>query len=347
MFSSTPSVEHCTVHRFHATPILSLPRQKERIRSFLPIKFLTQVFHALLDARFFSLFASCNSRFASVQGFIRRDVYPRVYCFTLYQETFMMRDHDAPPRTALLLAAGMGSRLSPLTDSTPKCLVEVSRISILERLMRSLQSHGFERLVVVTGHLSEDIESYLGRRYNDIDVTYIHSSLYRTTNNIYSLWLAGRTINGPFLLIESDLVFNTELLSPMLAPDRVAISNMLPWMNGTTVTLDGQRQLDAFCLGAASQGDGKHYKTVNIYNFSRDTWDLIWSRLDEYVAEGNVHGYYEAVIAEMIAEGSISFTPVFFDNACWYEIDTLDDLDAAEVMFPEPVRAKLTAGMLQ
>jgi len=136
--------------------------------------------------------------------------------------------HDgAPVRTALLLAAGIGSRLSPLTDSTPKCLVEVNRIPILERLMRSLQSNGFKHLLVVTGHLSEVIQDYLGDRYADIEITYVHSPRYKTTNNIYSLWLAGKMIDEPFLLIESDLVFQPERLKPMLQPDRIAVSKML------------------------------------------------------------------------------------------------------------------------
>jgi NDP-sugar pyrophosphorylase family protein len=249
-----------------------------------------------------------------------------------------------PVRTALLLAAGMGSRLSPLTDSTPKCLVAVNRIPILERLMRSLRSHGFKRLIVVTGHLSEVIEDYLGRRYAGIDISYVHSPRYKTTNNIYSLWLAGKIINEPFLLIESDLVFQPELLAPMLQPDRVAISKMLPWMNGTTVTLDQRQQLEAFYLGADSRNDGSHYKTVNIYNFSMKTWKLIWKRLDQYISAGDVSGYYEAVIAEMVEEGSISFAPVFFDPARWYEIDTLEDLSAAEQLLAEHSKVKVAVG---
>lgn len=249
-------------------------------------------------------------------------------------------DDSAPIKTALLLAAGMGSRLSPLTDSIPKCLVEVNKIPILERLMRSLHSHGFQQLFVVTGHLSKAIEDYLGNRYADIEITYIDSPHYKTTNNIYSLWLASKQIDEPFLLIESDLVFHPELLTPMLQPDRIAVSKMLPWMNGTTITLDDQQQLETFCLGSASCNDASHYKTVNIYNFSRQTWKLITQRLDLYIAAGQVNGYYEAVFAEMVAEHEIAFAPVFFDAAHWYEIDTLEDLSAAEKMFPESVQTK-------
>jgi len=254
------------------------------------------------------------------------------------------RDHlddGTPVRTAVLLAAGTGSRLSPLTDSTPKCLVEVNGIPILERLIRSLRSHGFKRLVVVVGHLSEVIQNYLGSRYDDIEITYIASPRYKTTNNIYSLWLAGKVIDEPFLLIESDLVFQPALLKPMLQPDRIAVSKMLPWMNGTTVTLDERQQLDTFCLGTASHNDASHFKTVNIYSFSRSTWQSIWERLDRHIAAKKVKGYYESVFAELVAEENLTFAPVFFDADRWYEIDTLEDLSAAEKMFPEPSQVQV------
>jgi NDP-sugar pyrophosphorylase family protein len=253
-------------------------------------------------------------------------------------------DNGAPVSTALLLAAGTGSRLAPLTDSTPKCLVEVNKIPILERLIRALRSHGFKRLVVVTGHLSEVIQDYLGSRYADIEITYVVSPVYKTTNNIYSLWLAGSVIDEPFLLIESDLVFQPELLKPMLQPDRIAVSKRLPWMNGTTVTLNARQQLDAFCLTPVSCDEASHFKTVNIYSFSRNTWRSIWKRLDQHICAKRVNGYYESVFAEMVAEGSLTFSPVFFDADHWYEIDTLEDLSTAERMFPGPSLPKVATG---
>lgn len=245
-----------------------------------------------------------------------------------------LSDDGEQVRTALLLAAGTGSRLSPLTDSTPKCLVEVNGIPILERLIRSLRSHGFKRLVVVVGHLSEVIQDYLGSRYADIEITYIASPRYKTTNNIYSLWLAGKVIDEPFLLLESDLVFQPSLLEPMLQPDRIAVSSLLPWMNGTTVTLNERQQLDAFWLGTVNRNETSHFKTVNIYSFSRSTWQLIWERLDRHISAKKVKGYYESVFAELVAEENLTFAPVFFDADRWYEIDTLEDLSTAEQLFP-------------
>jgi len=236
-----------------------------------------------------------------------------------------------PVRTALLLAAGTGSRLAPLTDNTPKCLVAVNEISILERLLSSLQEHNFNRLVVVLGHQADCIRDYLGTRKRGMDITYITSPLYKTTNNIYSLWLARNVINEPFLLIESDLVFDTDMLTDMLYPDRVAVAKIEPWMNGTTVTINNLMEVDAFhCEPEAT--NGRQYKTVNIYSLSTETWQLVKERLDEHISNNMVNGYYETVFADLVKEACLSFTPVFFDTNSWYEIDTISDLRAAELV---------------
>jgi len=230
--------------------------------------------------------------------------------------------------TALLLAAGTGSRLAPLTDKTPKCLVPVNEISILERLVDALRLHNFKRLVIVVGHQADSIRNFLGTRAGGMEITYITSPVYKTTNNIYSLWLARKEIDEPFLLIESDLVFDPEMLTDMLQPDRIAVSKLQPWMNGTTVTINRYQKIKAFQKDI-QKPDDNHYKTVNIYSLSTLTWQLVCKRLDHHISNNMVNGYYETVFADMVTEECLSFTPVFFDADRWYEIDTIADLRAA------------------
>lgn len=236
-------------------------------------------------------------------------------------------------RTALLLAAGTGSRLQPFTDDSPKCLTEVNETTILERLIRSLRAWEFERLVVVVGHLDDCVRDFLDGAANGLKIEYVFSTKYRTTNNIYSLWAARHAIKEPFLLLECDLVFDDVLLGKMLKPDRIAVSRILPWMNGTTVSLDHSRQVTRFHLGRDQPVEELTHKTVNMYSFSRLSWQRVTQRLEHYVSAGRVNGYYEAVFAEMVADGDLSFEAVFFDDERWYEIDTPDDLREAERLF--------------
>ena len=236
-------------------------------------------------------------------------------------------------RTALLLAAGTGSRLQPLTDDSPKCLTEVNETTILERLIRGLRAWEFERLVVVVGHLDDCVRDFLDSLRSGLTIQYIRSAKYRTTNNIYSLWAARHAIQEAFLLLECDLIFDDVLLGKMLEPDRIAVSRILPWMNGTTVSLDPSRRVTRFHLGGNRPPGELTHKTVNMYSFSLPSWQRVTRRLEQYVSAGRVNGYYEAVFAEMVADGDLSLEAVFFDNRRWYEIDTLEDLREAERLF--------------
>jgi choline kinase len=237
--------------------------------------------------------------------------------------------------TALLLAAGTGSRLFPLTQNAPKCLTMVNGISILERLISNLNQYGFTRLIVVTGHLENHIRHFLGNQVGDIKIEYVFSPLYKTTNNIYSLWMARKVINEPFLLLESDLVFDGTLLPAMLRPDRIAAAKMKTWMNGTYVTIDKSQQVKAFFTGNADCFAEIKYKTVNIYSLSQASWHRVVNVLEKHISDGKVNDYYETVFAEMIADGSLSFKFVSFAGKPWYEIDTVEDLAEAENLFLE------------
>lgn len=244
---------------------------------------------------------------------------------------------DGQVRTALVLAAGVGTRLAPLTYTLPKCLVPVSGMPILGRLVRALDGHGIDRLVIVTGYRSEMIRAYLGETFGGIAVEYIVSPLFATTNTLYSLWLARGVIDEPLLLFESDIVFDAPLLAPLLRPDRIAVSRQLPWMNGSTVTLDASGVVSAYYPQPPGVydhcTDADHYMTVNISSLRRDTWREVGERLDRHVAAGHTGEFHDIVFDEMIADGSMAPSAVIFPTERWYEIDTPADRDAAELVF--------------
>jgi hypothetical protein len=148
--------------------------------------------------------------------------------FPILEEFGIKATFFVPSRLVGSTDAETGSRLRPLTDSIPKCLTEIDGRPILERLVTGLRQQGFKRLVVVVGYLEPKIREFLDGCAGDLSVEYVRNPIYRTTNNIYSLWLAGRAIQESFLLVESDLVFDARLLRGLLIPDKIAVSRMLP-----------------------------------------------------------------------------------------------------------------------
>jgi NDP-sugar pyrophosphorylase family protein len=246
-------------------------------------------------------------------------------------------------RTALLLAAGVGTRLAPLTNSRPKCLVSVGGAPILERLARALDGQGIDRLVIVVGYRAEMIQAYLGESFGGIAVEYVVSPLFATTNTLYSLWLARNLIDEPLLVIESDVVFDEPLLVPLLQPDRIAVSRQLPWMNSSTVTLDAGGGVSAYFSQPPGVFDhcipADRFLTVNICSLGRDVWREVGVRLDRHVAAGHACSFHDIVFGEMIADESMALSAVIFPAERWYEIDTPADRDAAELVLSSPPRS--------
>ena len=236
-------------------------------------------------------------------------------------------------RTAVILAAGTGSRLRPGPDGVHKCLTEIDGVSILQRQLWCLERWSFEHLIVVVGHQGAQIRELLGDSGTKLKITYVENPRYRTTNNLFSLWCARGAIAQPFLLLECDLVFDAELLAGMLHPDRIAVAMKSHWMRGTTVTLDTSQLVRRFHLPPGAVLHVAGHKTVNIYSLSLPTWRRVARRLESHVAAGRVHDYYEAVFRDMTADGTLHLRAVPFDRGRWYEIDTREDVRLAEQLF--------------
>ena len=241
---------------------------------------------------------------------------------------------DRNVTTALLLAAGAGTRLLLRTNGSPKCLTEVGGVSILGRLVSSLVEEGFERLVVVIGHRGNQIRKYLESHASGLQIQCIDCPEFAVTNNIYSLWLAREHICEPFVLIESDLVFDSRLLGLLRTSNRIAVARFLPHMHGTTVSFDDSGRIDSFVVGAVDDTQ-QPYKTINMYSLSLPLWREVGRRLEQRIASGRLQDFYEVVFADMAAEGLLPFQAVHFDDGRWCEIDTPDDLVAADRLFSD------------
>ena len=117
---------------------------------------------------------------------------------------------------AVLMAAGLGTRMRPITDTMPKPLVKVKGIPMIETVIDGLRSRGIDEIYVVTGYLGEQF-SYLTTKYPQLKT--VENTQYRTINNISSVKAVTDIIRGRDTFIcEADLyipdseVFNTELI---------------------------------------------------------------------------------------------------------------------------------------
>lgn len=120
--------------------------------------------------------------------------------------------------TAVILAAGVASRLRPLTNDIPKSLLGVGGKTLLQRNLESLQHHGVRRCIIVTGYLHAMIEKFVLSLHIDLEIEFIYNPVFEQTNNNYSLWLARPAIEGQeMLLLDADILFDQKILQRIVS----------------------------------------------------------------------------------------------------------------------------------
>lgn len=238
---------------------------------------------------------------------------------------------------AVILAAGQGSRLRPLTDYRPKCLVEVQGKPLLQYQLEALSAVGVPKCIIVVGHRAAQVRNYFGKHFRGLDITYVENEIYDRTNNIYSLWLARHEVTEDMLLLEGDLIFEPDLLTNLLdlpCDNAAVVDGFQSFMNGTVILARGD-VADAMVL-KRDQPEGFNYrsalKTVNIYKFCHRTVKSLMRSLGDYVSEGLTDHYYEVAISEAIKNGAMRINVLRTGRHAWAEIDTRQDLADAESM---------------
>jgi len=244
--------------------------------------------------------------------------------------------------TAVILAAGTGSRLLPYTETIPKCLVPVNKVPILKNTLIILSECGITNVIIVVGHYKEKIMEVIGDEFRDMKITYIESERYRTTNNIYSLWLAREYLTDDLLLLEADIYFEKNLIDRILnypGENAMAVIKYHPWMSGTVISTDRYNMVNTI-IESRYQDLAFNYndfhKTANIYRLDGSfLQEYFLPLLDNAVMSGNVHSYYESILSELRSDNKLKMNAVHCDDLKCIEIDNENDLLKAEFLFSD------------
>lgn len=244
---------------------------------------------------------------------------------------------------AIILAAGLGRRLGELTSDNTKCMVRVNGVTLIDRMLSQLCNLPLDRVTIIIGYYGDKLRDFIGDRYPKLNIEYIENPVYESTNNIYSLWLAkDRLIEDDTLLLESDLIFEDGTLDMLCRdsnPDVALVAKYEPWMDGTMVRLDATGNICSFVPKSAFSYENidSYYKTVNVYKFSRHfVMDYYLPFLEAYIKAMGNNEYYEQVLRVVTMIDSCNIKGLPMGNLKWYEIDDVQDLRIAEVIFSDP-----------
>ena len=241
---------------------------------------------------------------------------------------------------AVILAAGVGKRLGHLTKNSTKCMVDLNGRRLIEYTLESLAMAGVGHVVMVIGHGADEVRRFLGSTYGGLRISYVENPVYAKTNNIYSLYLAKDYMEeDDTLLLESDIIFEPRLLKEVLAHEAenlAVVAKFQSWMDGTVATMDAGENITGFISKKKIDWTDlcKYYKTVNIYKLSRTfcrTQFLPF--LKTYIEAKGVNEYYEEVLKLLTFIDSGALKAFEMGDRLWYEIDDIQDLDIASILF--------------
>ncbi len=234
---------------------------------------------------------------------------------------------------AVILVAGVGSRLRPITNTRPKALAPVGDETILGRAVRLLLEFGVSRLILATGYREDAVRQALAGLAAEVE--YCPNPRYDSTQNSVSLALCRDAVGGrSFFKLDGDVVFDLAVLERIAAPQAELSAGV-----------DSGRKLDAEAMKVVVQGTsirrfGKqvplaqsHGESIGIERITAAASGKLFRALDERIAAGESDLYYEDVYSRMIEAGQLDAEAADVSGLRWTEVDTFEDLETARRLF--------------
>lgn len=231
---------------------------------------------------------------------------------------------------ALILAAGLGTRLKPITDDRPKCLVSVNGKTIIKKQIENLYENGITDITIISGYKAEILEEMIYSEFPRINI--INSVDYQNTNNMYSSYLAKDIMkNEEFLMMNADVFFDSSIIKALLEfPHPNAIVTDIGEYNDESMKVIEKNnrliKISKQILKEEALGN-----SIDVYKFSKDAGILYFDTCKEYIEGKHEMKLWSEVALNDILD-KIEFKACALDGR-WVEIDNHEDLALAEKIF--------------
>jgi choline kinase len=234
---------------------------------------------------------------------------------------------------AVILSAGQGRRLLPLTADRPKCLIDLHGKTLLQWQLDALLAAGVGPITVVTGYASDAVAAVIARHYAQQPVRAQFNPFFQVADNLGSCWIARTAFAGELLLLNGDTVFEPAVVQRLLAappaPIRLTIDRKARYDDDDMkVIVDGTRLLR---IGKHLPLDAVDAESIGLLRFSADGAQRFQAAVERALREPDgLRWWYLAVIDRLADEGLVETCSI--EGLRWAEVDFPRDLDAARAV---------------
>ena len=235
----------------------------------------------------------------------------------------------------VILAAGMAKRLRPLTDTKPKCLLEVGGKTLLQRTVDAMAATGIMEFVVVTGYRANMVRDFLTANYPQYTIRFLDNTDYEHNNNIYSLWMAGEVVRGKeLLLMDSDILCDPKAVAEVAMQEEpaLALNRHELGEEEMKIVVDGDNriiEISKTCRVEDAAGE-----SVGIEKMTADYSEALFRELDQMIVkEELIDIFYERAFERLIPQGH-TFKVIDTTHYFSYELDTPEDFERASQLLP-------------
>jgi len=221
---------------------------------------------------------------------------------------------------AIIMAAGIGSRLSGIIGGKPKCLIAAHGETLVERMVRILKSRNVDDITVITGYQHQTIHRVLGT-----EVRYFHNPLFSVTNSITSLWLAKDLLDDDVILMNADLYVEETVIDLVLAQTKpVVMLSDCTRIEDADFRFGVQRDR-IVKTGNQLKNTETDCEYVGIVRIDKSFIAEFKTRLEHMIQRADFRNWWEGVLYSFIEDGVvINHTDVA--GTFWTEVDHLGDL---------------------
>jgi choline kinase len=234
----------------------------------------------------------------------------------------------------IILAAGVGSRLRPLTDSVPKCLVKVNGEAIIERILKQINAvNSIEKnIFIVTGYKADVLTAFVDQI--GVKVSYVYNADYATTNNMYSLNMALKHTDpeADLVTINADCFYDAQVVTDILNAKGSFISIDKGIFNSESMKVKTNAAGEIIAMSKALTKDENTFVSMDIYAFEKSLKHELIKITNDVIESGDLNSWTEVAIDLLVKQGKI-ISGYDFTNRNWMEIDDHADLQKAQEIF--------------